>query len=111
MKKTVQFSFFVLTPELACYRCTPGVPDATEPPPFFSACVDITGREFGCDCQSVMTELNTGVYLAISDSSGQGPCGLTESVCTDAEARFIMSIISLWVYTYVTYFSSDKFIF
>lgn len=37
-------------------------------------CVDITSRLFGCVCQSVMTELNTGIYPAITTVSGQALC-------------------------------------
>lgn len=37
-------------------------------------CVDITSRLFGCVCQSVMTELNTGIYSAITTVSGQALC-------------------------------------
>lgn len=38
-------------------------------------CVDITSRLFGCVCQSVTTELNTGIYPAITALSGQALCG------------------------------------
>lgn len=53
----------------------------TPAPPFPSACVDITGRMFGCVCQSVMTELNTGIYSVITALSGQARCGNCLCVC------------------------------
>lgn len=36
--------------------------------------VDITSRLFGCVCQSVLTERNTGIYPAITTVSGQALC-------------------------------------
>lgn len=64
-------------------------------------CVDITSRLFGCVCQSAMTELNTGIYPAITTVSGQAlcrnwVCGI-DRVCVRAEGWCTISVISEWV--------------
>lgn len=45
--------------------------EETPSPLLQCVCVDITGRLFSCVCQSVMTELNTGIYPVITAVSGQ----------------------------------------
>lgn len=54
--------------------------------------VDITSRLFGCVCQSVLTERNTGIYPAITTVSGQALC---RNWVGD------VSVISEWECTYM----------